>query len=307
MSIYYFLGHLSQIISINLWTVAIVVTKIITVEISPFIIVPLQMLLGTLLLFSYFIILRKPINLNSFYSGVIFGLIAPGMAFSFFMFASTKTDALSMIVFWSLLPLLTPIFGRIFLSELISPFLYFGLLIAVIGSYILISNRSLSGTSNLFGNLLAFCGVLCSITGHIIGRKFNKKHLKPEEMALGQVFGATITSTILLIINLFIFDLNMLNVSEIYNLTTMPVFIYLVVFATALNFLLYNFALSRIPVAWVSFYSIFIPPLGVIFSYFILNEIITKFDLYAIIIIFIGSTIPLLHKYFTNTKEWKKI
>ena len=307
MSIYYFLGHLSQIISINLWTVAIVVTKIITVEISPFIIVPLQMLLGTMLLFSYFIILRKPINLNSFYSGVIFGLIAPGMAFSFFMFASTKTDALSMIVFWSLLPLLTPIFGRIFLSESISPFLYFGLLIAVIGSYILISNRSLSGTSNLFGNLLAFCGVLCSITGHIIGRKFNKKHLKPEEMALGQVFGATITSTILLIINLFIFDLNMLNVSEIYNLTTMPVFIYLVVFATALNFLLYNFALSRIPVAWVSFYSIFIPPLGVIFSYFILNEIITKFDFYAIIIIFIGSTIPLLHKYFTNIKVWKKI
>ena len=93
-----------------MWTVAIVVTKIITVEISPFIIVPLQMLLGTLLLFSYFIILRKPINLNSFYSGVIFGLIAPGMAFSFFMFASTKTDALSMIVFWSLLPLLTPIY-----------------------------------------------------------------------------------------------------------------------------------------------------------------------------------------------------
>lgn len=307
MNIYYFLGHLTQIISINLWTGAIVVTKIITVEISPFIIVPLQMLLGTMLLFSYFIILRKPINLNSFYSGVIFGLIAPGMAFSFFMFASTKTDALSMIVFWSLLPLLTPIFGRIFLSESISPFLYFGLLIAVIGSYILISNRSLSGTSNLFGNLLAFCGVLCSITGHIIGRKFNKKHLKPEEMALGQVFGATITSTILLIINLFIFDLNMLNVSEIYNLTTMPVFIYLVVFATALNFLLYNFALSRIPVAWVSFYSIFIPPLGVIFSYFILNEIITKFDFYAIIIIFIGSTIPLLQKYFTNTKVWKKI
>ena len=307
MNIYYFLGHFTQIISINLWTGAIVVTKIITVDISPFIIVPLQMLFGTMLLFSYFIILRKPINLNSFYSGVIFGLIAPGMAFSFFMFASTKTDALSMIVFWSLLPLLTPIFGRIFLSESISPFLYFGLLIAVIGSYILISNRSLSGTSNLFGNLLAFCGVLCSITGHIIGRKFNKKHLKPEEMALGQVFGATITSTILLIINLFIFDLNMLNVSEIYNLTTMPVFIYLVVFATALNFLLYNFALSRIPVAWVSFYSIFIPPLGVIFSYFILNEIITKFDFYAIIIIFIGSTIPLLHKYFTNTKAWKKI
>ena len=307
MNIYYFLGHLSQIISINLWTVAIVVTKIITVKISPFIIVPLQMLLGTLLLFSYFIILRKPINLNSFYSGVIFGLIAPGMAFSFFMFASTKTDALSMIVFWSLLPLLTPIFGRIFLSESISPFLYFGLLIAVIGSYILISNRSLSGTSNLFGNLLAFCGVLCSITGHIIGRKFNKKHLKPEEMALGQVFGATITSTILLMINLLFFDLNLLSVSEIYSLATMPVFIYLVVFATALNFLLYNFALSRIPVAWVSFYSIFIPPLGVIFSYFILNEIITKFDLYAIIIIFIGSTIPLVHKYFTNIKVWKKI
>ena len=48
-------------------------------------------------------------------------------------------------------------------------------------------------------------------------------------------------------------------------------------------------------------------PLGVIFSYFILNEIITKFDFYAIIIIFIGSTIPLLHKYFTNTKYGKNL
>ena len=288
------IAHISQITSIILWTGAIVVTKIITKDFSPFFIVPAQMFFGTILIFISLLIFRHKFNFKSFKSGVVFGLVAPGLAFSFFMYASTKTDAVSMIVFWSLLPLLTPLFGRLILSEITSPILYVGLVIAILGTYILIYMRTSQGSSDLVGNILALCGVCCSIIGHIIGRGFNKKHLKPLDMALGQIFGATITSTIILIINILIFDLN--NNSFLEELIFKPEFIYLVVFATLINFILYNFALSIIPVAWVSFYSVFIPPIGAILSFLLLDEMITNYDSMAIILIIIGGLIPSIHK-----------
>ena len=293
----YLFGHISQITSIILWTGAIVVTKIVTIGFSPFMIVPLQMSIGTIIIFFIFFVTRIKIYSKGVISGVLFGLIAPGLAFSFLMLASTKTDALSMIIFWSLLPLLTPIFGKIFLSERISPILYVGLTIALFGTYLLIYMRSSQGTSNTIGNVFAVCGVFCSIIGHIIGRGFNKKLSKPAEMALGQVLGATITSSFILLINVIIVDFNINELIYITDLLFMPAFIYLVIFGTVINFLLYNFALSKIEVAWVSFYSVFIPPLGAIFSFIILDEKLSHYDMFAISIIFLGSLIPPIHKF----------
>ena len=293
----YLFGHISQITSIILWTGAIVVTKIVTIGFSPFMIVPLQMSIGTIIIFIIFIVTRIKIYSKGVISGVLFGLIAPGLAFSFLMLASTKTDALSMIIFWSLLPLLTPIFGKIFLSERISPILYVGLTIALFGTYLLIYMRSSQGTSNTIGNVFAVCGVFCSIIGHIIGRGFNKKLSKPAEMALGQVLGATITSSFILLTNVIIFDFNINELIDITDLLFMPAFIYLVIFGTVINFLLYNFALSKIEVAWVSFYSVFIPPLGAIFSFIILDVKLSHYDMVAISIRFVGSLIPPIHKF----------
>ena len=115
-------------------------------------------------------------------------------------------------------------------------------------------------------------------------------------MALGQIFGATITSSIILILNIIFFELETLDQFKLKELIFLPEFIYLVIFATSINFILYNFALSKIPVAWVSFYSVFIPPIGVILSFFLLDEMITNYDSLAIIIIIIGGLIPSVHK-----------
>ena len=158
--------------------------------------------IGTIIIYLFIILSNKEVDLKGFYSGIIFGLVAPGMAFSLFMLASTKTDAISIIVFWSLIPLLTPVFGKIFLSEKISPILYVGLSIALIGSFFLIQMRTSYGSSNIYGNFIALGGVFCSIIGHILGRVFNLKHSKPIDMALGQVFGATIASSFILFIYL---------------------------------------------------------------------------------------------------------
>ena len=76
-----------------LWTGALVVSKILTKDNSPFLIVPLQMGIGTIIIYLFIISSNKEVDLKGFYSGIIFGLVAPGMAFSLFMLASTKTDA----------------------------------------------------------------------------------------------------------------------------------------------------------------------------------------------------------------------
>jgi len=288
-----------------LWTGALVVSKIITKDNSPLLIVPLQMSIGTIIIYLFIILSNKKLDLNVFYSGIIFGLVAPGMAFSLFMIASTKTDAISIIIFWSLIPLLTPVFGKIFLSEIISPILYLGLSIALIGSFFLIQMRTSYGSSNIDGNIIALGGVFCSIIGHILGRGFNLKHSKPIDMALGQVFGATITSSLILFIYLMFdqHELEIIHFENILEILVQPSFVYLTIFATALNFTLYNFALSKIPVAWVSFYSVFIPPLGAILSYYILNEALFINDVIAISVVLIGGLIPSMHKIiFLKTK-----
>tara|TARA_X000001036_G_scaffold183356_1_gene173335 strand:- start:1727 stop:2596 length:870 start_codon:yes stop_codon:yes gene_type:complete len=281
-----------------LWTGALVVSKILTIDHSPFLIVPLQMSIGTIIIYLLIILSHKKVDLNGFYSGIIFGLVAPGMAFSLFMIASTKTDAISMIIFWSLIPLLTPVFGKIFLSEIISPILYLGLSIALTGSFFLIQMRTSYGSSNIDGNIIALGGVFCSIIGHILGRGFNLKHSKPLDMALGQVFGATITSSLILFIYLMFdqHELEIIHFENILEILVQPSFVYLTIFATALNFTLYNFALSKIPVAWVSFYSVFIPPLGAILSYYILNEALFFNDVIAISVVLIGGLIPSMNK-----------
>ena len=79
------------------------------------------------------------------------------------------------------------------------------------------------------------------------------------------------------------------------DLIVLEIFIYLVIFPTSINFIFYNFALSIIPVAWISFYSAFIPPIGMILSFFLLDEMITNYDSLAIIII-MGGLIPTVHK-----------
>ena len=288
-----------------LWTGALVVSKILTTDNSPLLIVPLQMSIGTIIIYLFIILSNKKLDLNGFYSGIIFGLVAPGMAFSLFMIASTKTDAISIIIFWSLIPLLTPVFGKIFLSEIISPILYLGLSIALIGSFFLIQMRTSYGSSNIDGNIIALGGVCCSIIGHILGRGFNIKHSKPIDMALGQVFGATITSSLILFIYLMFdqHELEIIHFENILEILVQPSFVYLTIFATALNFTLYNFALSKIPVAWVSFYSVFIPPLGAILSYYILNEALFINDVIAISVVLIGGLIPSMHKIiFLKTK-----
>ena len=77
------------------------------------------------------------------------------------------------------------------------------------------------------------------------------------------------------------------------DLVTFPTFLYLVVFATVINFPLYNLALSKIPVAWVSLYTVFVPPIGALFSYYFLNEPISQQDIIAIFIILSGVFGPI--------------
>ena len=98
-------------------------------------------------------------------------------------------------------------------------------------------------------------------------------------------------------------ELEIINYENILEILVQPSFVYLTIFATALNFTLYNFALSMIPVAWVSFYSVFIPPLGAILSYYILNEALFINDVIAISVVLIGGLIPSMHKIiFLNPK-----
>jgi drug/metabolite transporter (DMT)-like permease len=144
--------------------------------------------------------------------------------------------------------------------------------------------------------MIAAAGVFCSLCGHILGRGLNRKYLKPLDMALGQIAGAAIVSSLMGFGYFLYVDFEESIFDLMGDLITFPIFLYLVIFATVINFPLYNFALSKIPVAWVSLYAVFVAPIGALFSNYFLNEPISQKDIIAIFIILSGVLIPSIHK-----------
>ena len=289
-------GHVAQILSIILWTGGLVAMKPASTFAPPLLVVPAQMILGTIILFIFVLLIQWKINYSSFVAGIGFGALAPGLAFTLNMIAATKTDILTITILWGLIPLLSPLLGRLFLSEPIVPSLYLGACVAVLGTFWLVTMRTSTGVSSLLGNMIAAAGVFCSLCGHILGRGLNRKYLKPLDMALGQIAGAAIVSS-LMGFGYFLYVAFEESIFDLMgDLITFPIFLYLVIFATVINFPLYNFALSKIPVAWVSLYAVFVAPIGALFSNYFLNEPISQKDIIAIFIILSGVLIPSIHK-----------
>ena len=110
-------GHVSQILSIIFWTGGLVAMKPASTFAHPLIVVPAQMILGTIILFIIGLLFQRKCNYSSFFAGIGFGALAPGLAFTLNMIAATKTDILTITILWGLIPLLSPLLGRLFLSE----------------------------------------------------------------------------------------------------------------------------------------------------------------------------------------------
>ena len=102
---------------------------------------------------------------------LIMGLLDPGLVSLLLIWGLSQTAAVNTAVFWALMPLLMPILGRVVLKERLQPVVMVGAVIAVGGTFLLVSANLSSGEGSLFGDFLAIAAVLCACANSLIARR----------------------------------------------------------------------------------------------------------------------------------------
>ena len=186
----------------------------------------------------------------------------------------------------ALMPLLMPILGRVVLKERLQPVVMVGAVIAVGGTFLLVSANLSSGEGSLFGDFLAIAAVLCACANSLIARRVAQDHGKPLVTTAYQMSVAILAA----LAAMLVFDRPDPAALE-FGPPSMLV-LYLGVFATAGPFLLFNYALRHVPVGMTGLFASLVGPMALPMAAFFLGEEISAQELIAMAIIVLGVALP---------------
>ena len=219
---------------------------------------------------------------------LLMGVLDPGLVTLLLLSGLSLTVAVNVAVFWSLMPLLMPILGWLVLREAISVPIITGAAIALCGTLLLVWRQSGLGDGSFWGDGLAIAGILCACANQLIARRVAQTFGRPIVTTAAQLTVAMMVAVIaLLLVEQPPDPLSDVSGGEFALL------LYLA-FATASPFLLYNFALQRLPVGRASLFSCLSGPFALPMAALFLGEHITATDVVAVAIVVVGVALPQL-------------
>jgi drug/metabolite transporter (DMT)-like permease len=285
-------GHLGQIVSVSVFSVGIMVQKDLAARYAAADIVLVQFAISAILMWiACWALGYLPRRWSDALPGILWGMLTPGLVFLFATEGAVRTDGVSVALIWGLIPLLSPIAGRIVLGERFHWSLPLGATIGFCGVLGLTLNRQSIGAGDALGNLLVVAGVMAVVLGQLIGRRLNTRGAPWFRMATLQITGA-------MLISLFYVGLdgNWAPTIVAYDWHTIVSMAYLVFGMTIVNFIGYNLALSRIQIAWISLYSSLSPAIGTMTAVILLAALVRPSDVFGIALIIGGVALPHLFR-----------
>jgi drug/metabolite transporter (DMT)-like permease len=280
-------GHLAQIIAVHCWSLGMVLLKPVSDAWSPILVVATQMSVAAVVLWlirwAMGDIRDVPAGAWRFF---IMGAGAPGIAFILNVLGLARTDVVSMAILWGLLPLITPVLGGLLLRERIPPLLFVGAVIGFVATVALVLQRQEAGQGDLIGNLMVFGAVVISSLTQTLGRYLNARARRP---LTGATYQLTAAAILIMVASPWLsggWTLPPTDGKFLAELTVM------ILVGTVANYILFNFALSRIPVAWIGLYVALVPASGVVFSALYLGAPVGLPELAAVLAIIFGIGLP---------------
>lgn len=187
-----YLPFLALILAHVIWGGNFIVAKVTLQEFPPSSLAFLRFFLAVLLLAPFFLAESKKIKVKKedlpYLVGIGVSIITLNIAF--FFAGISKTSAINASVLTLIIPILSVLLGWIFLKEIIYFVNILGVIIALIGSIIIIGIPQIflgTVTSQaMFGNILIILASLSFVVGAIISRKMLKKY--PSLMVTGIAF-----------------------------------------------------------------------------------------------------------------------
>ena len=148
----------------------------VTLALKEFFIIDLlavRFLIAFFLMLFFCILMRVDISIKEVgLKPFLMGLLNPFLVTLSFHIGLLLTSPVNGVAIISTLPLMQPFVAKIFLNEKIEVKVIIGVLITLIGTYLLLTSQFKLGVGNYLGDLIIFLGMLCASTNEVIGRKF---------------------------------------------------------------------------------------------------------------------------------------
>ncbi len=284
------IGLFSIILAMIVWASSFIALKSAMVDIGPFTIIFLRMIIASLC-FVYFIksFLKYDFSKKDIKYILLLGLFEPCLYFIFEAKALQYTSASQAGMITSVMPLITAIFAGYLLKEIITRKLILGSLLAMIGVIWLSVNASTTQTAPnpMLGNFLEFCAMICGAGYTIVAKYLSEKYSAIFITAIQAFMGA------IFFFPLFLYEYNTIDMT--FTSEALLWILYLGVIVTLGGYGLYNFALTKIDASKAAIFVNLIPIFTMLLAFIILKEVLSSTQLIASAVILVGvgiSQIP---------------
>ena len=269
----------------------------VTLALKEFFIIDLlavRFLIAFVLMLLFCILMRvdisvKQVGLKPF----LMGLLNPFLVTLSFHVGLLLTSPINGVAIISTLPLIQPFVAKIFLKEKIEVKVIIGVLITLVGTYLLLTNQFNSGAGNYLGDLIIFLGMLCASINEVIGRKYMQTKVNQLSVNTFQYFTGFVLSFLILFI---IWPNSSFQYTFHLDFTPSVMAALTLSFITFASYLFYNYALRRLPLGRISLMYPLTGPIGATSAWIVVDAEINFKIFLSLIIILIGTIIPYINK-----------
>ena len=281
-------GHAAMIGSVSLYAVGLILQKQLVGSVPFPLIAFWQFGLAAVLLWTLTLSIAPRLKLKpaNILAGLAWGMIAPGGSLMVNMIGARHTDGVTMMLIWGLLPLVAPLIGPLVIGERFRPIILLAATVAIAGVWLGVGDRAALGWSSIDGALLVAVAVIMAGSGFVLGRWLNRGGGPWHRYAALQVSGAALIALLFAALG------PSLSPAPFADPRSAAIMAYLVMGMTVLNFLVFNLALARIPVAWASIYTALNAPIGAIAAFVLLGDEIRGRDALMILIVTVSVALP---------------
>lgn len=278
-------SFIAIIVAAILWGTAVVVAKILLLELSPFVITFYRFTGAAIILFPFVSPLRKS---RKFWSDLVpLSLFNTGNVLFFYLGLRTTTAVASSIIA-STTPLIVLLFSSILIKERSTLHEKIGIVIGLLGACAVIVlpalNHSKALIGDIRGNFLISLGVVSWALYAVGSRKFiSQRNYTPLETAMVNFTVTGIVSGLLAIMSK-----NQFVTPRILNVHYLSLLLFAIVGLTLITFSLFQFAVKHVPATTASLKDYIQLIVGIGLSIALLHEPLTPVYLIGTSVVVIG-------------------
>jgi len=296
MEISRFIKYICLIGAMFFWSSTFVWTKVALALTTPITIIFLRLAVSALMIWLFQIITARSEKIaREHYK--LFLLLAFFEPFCYFLgetFGMIFVSATVGAIIISTIPLVTPVFTRIFLSEKLTLFNFTGLIISFTGVAFIVAEKNSAEIKSVWGIVLIFFAVLSGTSYGIVLKKVSKYYKGTTIVGMQSLLGALYFLPLFLVFDAGEIIKSGLSVEAIQTIFK------LALFGSTIAFILFTCGAKELGLNTANMFTNLIPVFTAILSGIILDEAFTSRKTIGMIIVIMGLFLSQYKEIFTR-------